>query len=288
MKKLLVPLDGSETGEVALPWAKCLAAAGGQTLELLRTYSSLATVYTYPDFATPPPVAYDLSGFLRHCQKYLELTTQQFGLEATTRVVEGEAAERIVELSQAEEIDAIVLSSHGRGGLGRWLLGSVATQVVRGCSKPVFVVKAGPEERPEPRIQKIVVALDGSKLSEEGLNKAVELASAHKASLTLYQAVEQFSHPVVAYQVPIEHQEKTARDYLQELKIRHPEVEISTVVEVAQPAQGVLGQSRSHDLVVMTSHGWSGFERWLLGSVCEKVLHRCQTPLLVVHGNDEE
>ena len=103
---MLVPLDGSKTGEAALPWAKFFAEAEGTNIELLSCFRPLSAVYTYPDFATPPPVAYDLSGFIRTSEKYLKLTAQEYELpeNTVTTVKEGEPAELIISHSEADDL----------------------------------------------------------------------------------------------------------------------------------------------------------------------------------------
>lgn len=289
MKKLLVPLDGSKFGETALPWAKFLAEKKAASLELLRCYRALSAVYTFPDFATPPPVSYDLSGFIRLSEKYLHSCVKEYQLEgATVSVKEGEPADTILQQSEAEDVEAILLSSHGSGGFGRWLLGSVVTQVVRGSQKPVYILKAQDEEPVQPKLGKILVCLDGSKYAESALQAAAALAPAFDAEITLYRGVEFNTYPVLAYQISLEQQEKLCLEYLEELKLRYPDLKITTKVQVTPVVNGILAECEKHDLAVLSAHGYGGFERWLLGSTTEKVLHRAKSPLLVVRGPAEQ
>jgi nucleotide-binding universal stress UspA family protein len=287
MKKYLVPLDGSETGEAALPWAKFLAKDEEVRIELLRCYHPLASVYSYPDFATPPPVPYDLSGFVRHAEKYLKVVAKEHDLgEVKTTVREGDAAQIILEQSETDDVDAILMSSHGRGGIGRWLLGSVATKIVRASRKPVFIVRPRKDGKQEPTLKKILVCLDGSELAEKALKPALALGKRHDAEVVFFRGVEFTPYPVANIQEALMQEVKESEAYVEELAARYPDCNITTRVKTTQIVSGILEAAKDCDLVVLTSHGHGGFERWLLGSVAEKVLHRTKTPMLVCFGKE--
>ena len=175
------------------------------------------------------------------------------------------------------------MSSHGRGGLGRWLLGSVATKVVRSCRKPVFIVR--PEQN-EPKLDKILVSLDGSPLAEGALEYAAKLAEQFDSSLHLFRAVEYMPYPVSDVETALENEVKESHRYLDEQARKFPNLKITTEVQTTNPVDGILSASEGCDLISISSHGRGGFERWLLGSVAEKVLHRTKKPILVVFGKE--
>lgn len=281
MQKFLIPLDGSKTGETALKWGKFLAQKG-KKLELLRCYHPLASLYSFPDFATPPPVSYDLSGFARFARQYLEEVAKENELEATLTVKEGDPAETIVIYDETSDSDAILMATHGQGGLGKWLLGSTATKVVRASKKPVLLIRPD-ESDAEPKLEKILVCLDGSELAERGLARAADLAREFGASLKLYRAVDETPYPMSDIQTVLLRAEESARDYLAEKATELEGLEVETTAQLAPVVDGVLAQAKDCDLVVMTSHGYSGFRRWILGSIAEAVMQRCDKPLLIVH-----
>ena len=136
---LLVPLDGSELAEKALPWAEELVKKLRTQLCLLRVYSPL-----------PGVVMGELSNLdeimkaqQRTASSYLGEFSRKLkkkGMEAQTEVVEGNAPEEILEYIRRHHIDLVVMSTHGRSGLGRWVLGSVTDRVVRAGEVPVLVV----------------------------------------------------------------------------------------------------------------------------------------------------
>ena len=136
---LLLPLDGSELAEKALPWAEELVKKLRTQLCLLRVYSPL-----------PGVVMGELSNLdeimkaqQRTASSYLGEFSRKLkkkGMEAQTEVVEGNAPEEILEYTRRHHIDLVVMSTHGRSGLGRWVLGSVTDRVVRAGEVPVLVV----------------------------------------------------------------------------------------------------------------------------------------------------
>lgn len=288
MKKYLVPLDGSEIGEAALPWAKFLSEKTGLGIELMRCHSPLAALYTYPDFATPPPVPFDLSGIVRQSEKYLNLVIESRELaNSSSVVIEGEPASAILEHSKKDDVEAILLSSHGVGGLGKWLLGSVSTKVVRGSRKPVIVVRSPDGEAPEPKLNRILVCLDGSELAELALEPALNLARQFSAELVLYRGVSHLPYPMANIQVAVNAEMATSREYLAKIQDRYPDDKIDARCELSLTGEGIMEASKDCDMIVMTSHGRGGFKRWLLGSVTESVLHRSDKPMMIIFGKDE-
>lgn len=283
-KHFLVPLDGSELAEHALPWATALAQKFDAKIELLRCYEPLASIYMLPEFASPSPTYFDQSAFFKQIDDYLEQVEQQLpeGLTVKKRC-ESEPGTAIIDRAESDEIEAIVMASHGRGGLGRWLLGSVATKVVRGSRVPVFLINATTEVPEHPELKRILVPLDGSELSETALPHALRLADAFGAEVVLYQGVPHtpIGHPHLDAAVHLEVQ--NAREYLSSVKEKYPHSKITTQVKVAGPTLGIVEAAEKCDLIVMNSHGHTGVKRWLLGSVAESVLQASHRPLMVVY-----
>ena len=143
-RKILVPLDGSEVAECALPHMQAVAT-GCNVVEvvILRVIGPL-----------PLPGDYIISEGDRvrleskhrsEAQSYLGKVKKQLGesgLVVHTHIVEGEAAESIVEYADKHKVDLIVMATHGRSGIGRWALGSVADRVIRHSKSPVLMVRA--------------------------------------------------------------------------------------------------------------------------------------------------
>ncbi len=141
-REILVPLDGSHLAEGILPHVTGLARLCGARIRLLR----VALVHTFPG-ADPTERQVEA---VEEAQSYLEQVAQplrESGFEVTTHVRYGHDATEILDHARQEEIDLIAMSTHGRTGLGRWALGSVAERVLRHSPKPVLLTRA--QNRPE-------------------------------------------------------------------------------------------------------------------------------------------
>ncbi|MFQ6030868.1 MAG: universal stress protein [Dehalococcoidia bacterium] len=149
--QILVPLDGSETSERALPHAQDLAQAFGATLHLLQAISraeELDIIRSGDASALEQEYSRDSAQRLIEARKgraeqYLSQTAARLGtdgLQVKTSLLEGEASEKIDEYVTAQNIDLIVMSTHGHGGLRRFLTGSVTDRVIRSVAVPVLAV----------------------------------------------------------------------------------------------------------------------------------------------------
>ena len=283
-KRYLVPLDGSELAEHALPWARLLARKFDAQVELLRCFEPLAAVYMMPEFASPAPVYFDQTSLFEQIDEYLKGLAQTLpdGMAVKTRC-EGDPGTVILERAESEEVEAIVLASHGRGGIGRWLLGSVTTKVVRGGRVPVLVISSHTEVQEDPKFDKILLPLDGSPTSEVAIDKAVELAVAFNAELVLYQGIAHSPITNPAFDSEVKLEIANAKKYLKKVGASHPELRYRVLVDIAGPAKGILKHAGDCDLVVMGSHGRSGVQRWLLGSVAEKAIQSATKPVMIVY-----
>lgn len=147
LKELLVPLDGSLLAETALPHAVAIAKSLGLKMTLFRAYEvpiSVATPLPYApnaDRATLDAMREEVENYLR--EKVSQLTTQ--GIKQGSHIAAlGEAGQQIVDAAGQGRQTLIVMCTHGRSGIGRWFLGSVATRVAHHSSSPVLVVRAAP------------------------------------------------------------------------------------------------------------------------------------------------
>ncbi|MCS7054964.1 MAG: universal stress protein [Thermoflexales bacterium] len=141
-KKILVPLDGSRFAEGALPYAQMLAEHSGGQIELLRIAVHPSS-YVYVNDPAVLASLYDSDR--AHCEEYLQKVAAGLrgttSLTITTAVLEGPVADAILDRAEETNADLIVMSTHGRSGMERWLLGSVAEKVVRGARIPVMLVR---------------------------------------------------------------------------------------------------------------------------------------------------
>jgi len=144
IRSILLPTDFSECGDYALPYATSLARTFGASILCVHVIEPMVPAVGYSGMTEPLPLA-DITGQLedsaaRALPKLAE-RKECTGLDVQELIVHGEAAAEIVRVAKERNIDLIVVSSHGRTGLGRMLFGSTAEAIVRHSSCPVMVVK---------------------------------------------------------------------------------------------------------------------------------------------------
>lgn len=204
------------------------------------------------------------------------------------------AAPAILEYASKNGIDLIVMGTHGRRGIGHLLLGSAAEEVVRLAECPVFTIRESEEVKPIKLFEKILVPIDFSDHSKKALAYAKEIANSYDANLQLLHVIEDTIHPAFSLSgkssifelVPgIEEDCRRRIDKLiLDCKIQKENTEI--IVKGGQAAHEIIkfAKDNSSDLVVIATHGLSGIEHLLLGSVTEKVVRMAHCPVFTVNS----
>lgn len=298
-RNVLVPLDGSWFGEAALPVAARIAKAARAKVNLVMVHQPVAALSGMGDLVVPSPES-ELE-MLTLDRVYLADTAAGFsatrGVGVEYREVDGLAGPGICEEASRIGADLVVMATHGRGGLRRLWLGSVADYVVRHVSVPVLLVHpdrtAGLREAPATR--RILVALDLSKDSEAILEPAIQLARTTGAALTLVHVAELvFELPIPAMPSAVmpdplllETSQVLARERLGRLveRIHGLGLEAEAKVLVGATAAGALLdllEDDSFDLIAMTTHGRGGMSRMLMGSVADRVIRGGAKSVLVL------
>jgi nucleotide-binding universal stress UspA family protein len=237
----------------------------------------------------------------RESKAYLERISGRFVGSRVKRSVEpGSAAELIIEKAAADKSTLIAMTTHGRSGLNRWLLGSVAEKVLRATENPLLLVRIAHEGKVEGEAapKSIVVPLDGSELAETVLPTVTKIAKRLGLEVFLFRAC---SNPYSAfiggsgpYAVNVNELMKDIRDearnYLEakmaELQKQGVE-EISYLLQEGVAADEIVSVANHtpESLIAMSSHGRSGVKRWMLGSVTETVVRHSNSPVLVIRAD---
>lgn len=289
---VIVPLDGSELAEEALPYGQAIAERTKATLLLLEVVDLNA-----------PAAAQD------EARNYLSGLAGRFGGDAQVSVRLGSPADEIIDRADETPEAIVVMTTRGRSGIGRWLYGSVADRVVRGAVAPVLLVRSGMERAEIGAIRSIVAPLDGSAYAEAALGYAEELARAFGTELNLVQVIEtariyaaltpttatggaEFSATYIeTIQEIIAQRASEADTYLSGVaeRLGQAGVQVRTHTLEGTAAEQVLAFARETktDLIVMATHGRSGLNRLVFGSVAERVLRTGETPVLMVHPKGE-
>jgi nucleotide-binding universal stress UspA family protein len=305
---LIVPLDGSELAERALPLAVRLALVRKSGLVLIR--AAIAPMPTGLDW-TPEPVAVvddweeRRASAVEEAQQYLSLWADRLASQVPvkTAVSYGDALAEILAAVEKYKADGIVMATHGRTGLAHLLHGSVTEAVLAHSAVPVFVVHARPIEAVGPTADsapaRIMVPLDGSSLAEAALPSALDMLS-DEGELVLVCVVAPPDHVerdatgrARAYlDQQEEAAERAAHTYLRDVIVRlheiNPDLRVVCDVRVGDAGPGILMATADHsaDLVVMATHGLTGVRRAVVGSVAGSVVRAGVTPVLLVRASD--
>ena len=284
-RTILVPLDGSLIAERVLPFVQTLARASGGRIVLVR--AALESPSDGTDSAEERRAA------MRESEEYLQMTAAQLDadVDVETAAYYGEAAEVILQQARERNVDLVVMSTHGRSGLGRWIYGSVADRVMRHAEVPVMLIPAGCEcVWPTERAFRILVPLDGSDFAEEALRPARDLARMLSAELYLLRVVEPSSYarlggyPYLVFDP--EADLAAARRYLEgiagRLRSEGLAVEVRSVIGPPALMIATLAREQHANAVVIATHGTGGLSRLVMGSVATGLFQRSTVPIVIV------
>jgi len=293
--KILFPTDFSRCSEQAMDHALYMAKRFRAELHILHV---IALHRNDPHNRTcPSPVNEQL---LSHTQSFsaarLSAIAKPFrhsDVPITTVQRRGiSAAETIMGYARENDVDLIVLGTHGRRGLGRLFLGSVAEEVVRFAHCPIFSVRELEEPVALETMKQVLVPVDFSRNSRRALSHAKELAALYEAKLLILHVIDETAYPayyaagktsVFDYRPEIRTRSKEAmRRFFQE--VEGPRVAAEFFCADGRPSREILRFSKDHhaDLEVIATHGSSGVEHLLIGSVAEKVVRQAPCPVFTV------
>ena len=303
-KRMLVPLDGSELAEVVFTYAKGLAGRLGLDLILLHVCS--------PEESELAPMhrAYiERAGEIvkRQSQEVQERKGIKSGVKAIEARVEmavGRPADEILRYANEGDVDLILMATHGRSGIGRWVMGSVADKVLRLSKVPIWLVRAGiPEEIVYDKwpSRTMLVPLDGSKLAESVLPHVKALAKQRGAELidvVLLRVCERGvispDYPEATMPLSWEEHVKRATDFYKQVseqylagvekRLKDAGIRVRSEVLMGKPSDEITEYATKNpfNLIFMTTYGRSGLSWWPLGSVADRVLHGVSSPIFLV------
>jgi nucleotide-binding universal stress UspA family protein len=287
IKSVLVPLDGSDLAEQALGYALPIAKRHNADLHLVFVIRKDADASEDDD-----------------AREYLATITQQVGYEAKSHVQFGTPADEIIETGDALEDPLIVMTTHGRTGIGRWIYGSVADKVVHASSAPVLLLRSGAGRLTGESIQRIMAPVDGSAYSEAALNFAKSMSTIFDAELHVVRVAETASlYSSLGYETyapgagqpmsdVVEYMVNETHKYISSVtrELREQGYNVQGAVLEGFAGEELIGYERKIEpqLVVMATRGRSGFDRFIFGSVAERILKSGQTPVLMVKPTGTE
>jgi len=296
-RTVIVPLDGSRFAEQALPLATAIARAAGSSLHLVHVHQSLV-------FEGLPYSEHDQGWDIearRQELDYLGETAERARAAATIGVhvelLEGDPAKSVLEYARKVDAELVVMATHGRGGIARAWLGSVADELVRKAELPLLLVRPAGEDPVDlaglPDVRRVLIPLDGSRLAEHVIAPAMRVGDVFGASYTLLRVIIPTfvpGAPQIARAIDEDRllgvaRERETREYLAHVQERLSEsgATVDTRIAVGSPAQTILDQADEigADLIAIATHGRGATLRAFLGSVADKVVRGSTRPVLV-------
>ena len=294
LRSILVPLDGSSVAEQALPVAAAIAERARCKIKLVLVHQPLTGVEPGPAY-TKLELAMEKAD-RDYLRSVVTRYRERLGRALTSAVLEGPVAATLASYARDLAPDLLVMTTHGRGGIRRAWLGSVADQLIRITEVPVLLVRAHDmDQAPEVNLGEILVPLDGSPLAESVLEPVAVLARLWDGEISLIQVVRPVvltSDPVLPFPVGYSDQvtrmrRDAAQDYIRDVaeRLRVAGVKASGVAVMGGAvAETLLDLARPErvGLMAMATHGRGGVRRLVLGSVADKLVRAAEVPVLVV------
>ncbi len=285
-EKILVPLDGSDLAELALPYAEELAIAFNSEIVLVYVSEPAESQY-------------------RHMhQLYIEEMAGQMRKpikKVSPLVLPGRAAGGIIDYAEKNDVSLIIMTSHGRSGITPWVVGGVASKVLHAIRVPLLLIRA---TKPQPRVvgkhllNRILLPLDGSEAGEAAVPYIGELMGRLKSEVILLGVVPAGQHmrtvgglDYILY--PEQHLESVkaeARKYLNKVyqRLKSSKGKVRVELRVGDIAREIIkfAEEEGASLIAISSHGHSGIAKWVFGSIANKVVQASKAPVLVVRATE--
>jgi len=280
--RILVPTDGSPGSERAFEVAATLASTHDAAVHVLSVVDEHGPTDDWDYDGDSPAEA-----FIESQADHVDTE----GLSVTTAVREGVVHDAVLDYGDENEIDLIVMGTHGRTGVRRFLLGSVTEKVVRLADVPVLSVKADAEPG-TVSFDDILLPTDGSSGAAAAIEPTGALASATDATVHLVSVVDTRSLGIdVGSSVIVDELESVATDAVGDASDRLSGMGVETVetaITHGVPYRAILDaiEEADADLVVIGTHGRTGIDRYLLGSVAEKLVRTSPVPVMTVRASD--
>jgi nucleotide-binding universal stress UspA family protein len=273
-KSILCPVDLSPASPTVLRWASLFAGVYGARVELLH-----ADWFEYPPYFLPSQTQ-ELSEVARRNRKVLQeslakLIKENFGKDIAYQIttLDGHPVQTILNHAAKTKPDLIVMGSHGRSGIVRMRLGSVAEDVVQQADLPTLVVRA-PENKPVPaKLSRVLCPVNFNEQSKQNLALSAEVASAFGAQLLVMHAEEEGHSPAMSQKLLCDWVPPEARGHC----------ELLEVVRQGNAPEQILMAAHEHsvDIITLSAMHRRFLDFTVIGTTTEKVIRHADTAVLV-------
>ncbi|MFA9415381.1 universal stress protein [Natrinema sp. HArc-T2] len=290
---ILVPTDGSDHAARAVEQALTLADWFDATVHAVSVVDTSAASGLLSSGSVRKEFISQLEDGAERAVEAIE-TMADDSIAVQTAVLEGEPKKKIISYAADIDADLIVMGTHGRSGVSRFVAGSVTEHVVRNADCPVLTVRGTEQAEPSDGYEEILVPTDGSDAAGAAVDHGLELARAADArvhAVTVLDTGDMAASPTLSPPTEIVKQLETERQNATDeiaARAREDGLAATTAVLEGRPGTELLEYIDDHgiDLVVMGTHGRSGLDRLLLGSTTERLLRHASAPVLAVSSNE--
>lgn len=282
VRTILAPLDGSAMGEFAAPYVARVALALGTPVVVMRVVEWSAWAAGDSGYLLAPQVYNEVTEAAMEAAnseaQHISDELRAAGVSVRMVVERGNPRSTLLNTETGEHVALTIMATHGRSGLARVALGSVADYVTRHGQSSVLLVRASGPLVEHPALERVLIPLDGSQMSELAFEPLALVAGPLAHHVTLLRVIDP-DEPAGA--------SRYAKRYLQEAKVRAESllggrgVTCDVAIRWGAPGDEILRAARDHDMVIMATHGKTGALRWTFGSVADEVVHSVATPLLL-------
>jgi nucleotide-binding universal stress UspA family protein len=284
---ILLPFDGSDGAAEALHHAAEIAHWADATIHVLFVADTTRDSVTVVETQVVDALVQEGEDIVEEAER----TLNTLGVDYDSDVVQGHPAPTIVEYAERYEYDVVVMPTHGREGVSRYLIGSVTEKVVRLSSVPVLTARMQPDEQLVFPYENILIPTDGSAGAAHAAEHGLSLAAALDATVHVLSVVDDTSLGLdVRSTISGQEREQAATDAVDDIVSEAETRGVSDIirhVEHGSPIEVILDTIESNDIhaVVMGTTGRRGSDRILLGSVAEKTVRSAPVPVITVgHG----
>jgi len=288
MERILVPLDGSELSEKTLTYIEIIAKRAHAEIILLE----VVPFFWPSEFKHVREMGDKID---KEASDYLFVRNAQLGekgIKGEVCVREGHVPEAICDFAREKMIDLIAMSTHGRGGIKRWALGSVANKVIQTSSVPLLLYNIAVEKVTPFHYKNVLIPVDGSPFSENVFPQAKELVELFHAKVWFLYVINTHlmeSFAVLRDSISEKGLTENIQNYFPVLEKRLKEAKTTNyelVIKKGEPAETIcnFAEENEIDLIAMSTHGRGGITRWSLGSVADKVVRGSTKPVLLIRS----
>ena len=284
-ERILVPLDGSKVAEQVFPHVVELATAFGSEVTSIGVCEPEESEYGHI------------------CHVYMNHEADQLkskiGAEKVKSVVlSGRPAEEILDYAAKHEPSLVIMASHGRSGIKPWSLGSTVDKVLHRIAVPLLIIRAATEQGAESGktgfFKRILAPLDGSEACETVLPYTMELMKKFASEVILLQVLASGKHVhtiggidyVYFKDHDVQSMKAKVGEYLDKVgaKLESTKAIKRSEIRVGDTAQEIVkcAQEKDVQVIILSTHGHSGIERWAYGSVTYKILQTSNKSMLLI------